>query len=609
MMFKSSQLEGVWWLPSPTCTFSLALSNTTDSPVTALITFDKDTGRDDKPKSMVLASHETRLMDVKDFGNKKGSLSEIGGISIQHSGPKGGLLARGLAWDASTGYSNVVEFSDALSAKSSRIDGAGLRISDIGKQDLRQIVVARNISDSDVTLNGRISITQADNTTKMISLPAVTLQKHDVREIDLNGVINREAAKRATAVGLEFDYPGVPGSIVMSAQSVSKDENQVFRVPMIDGTAVSSSTGQYPWSIDSTSSAFVYLKNATDSPQQYNLQIGFDGGTYSLGLKTIEPGQPVAFDLRALRDNQVRDVSGRKIPLNATGGHVHWSIDGNEHVGIIGRVEQVDFAKGISMTAACAECCPDSWYSFWVDPIGDDLLACPDDTTQFTGWQQNITCYGEILDPFQRFVSTFTSSNTPAVSCNSTGFATAIDEGESDIGASWTVLSWDFDVNGTGGCTNYHESANPKSKCKVRVPDHLVVVSDPYPLTIGCGTPSGDVAERDIEYRVVDRLGRPVCRAPVKEHFISVSFNTCENGGPDPTSCNPLSLGNTFIDILTVNCNDVGGDCGYDLTWEWQWCPSTRAPKTIGSFHAYIDSDEIGVNGYTHFPIGTEIFP
>jgi hypothetical protein len=561
MMFRSSQLEGVWWLPSSKCTLSLALSNTTDSPVTALITVDTDGGRDDKPRTVVLAGHETRLLDMKDLQKKPNVISEIGGVSIQHSGPKGGLLARGLASDASTGYSNVIDFSDPQSAKSSRIDGTGLRVGNIGKQDLRQIVVARNLSDREITLNGRVSLTQVDNSTNTISLPAITLHQHDIRKIELNGVINRDAAKQSAAIGLEFDYPGVPGSVIMAAESVSKDENQVFRVPMIDGAAISSSTGEYPWTLDGTSSAFVYLKNATDDPQQYNLQIDFDGGIFSLGLKTIEPGQPVVFDLRALRDNQVLDANGRKIPPNATGGHVHWSIDGSEQVGIIGRVEQVDFAKGISMTAACSECCPDSWYGFWIDP--DTAVGFAGDSGQFVAMQQNITCYGEILDPFQRFPNNFTSTDPSVASCDSTGFATALSPGITNIDASWTVLFWDYDPLGYGGCTRYNESANPESTCDVS--DNAVTLTtahvsgttvnfDGPPFRAVLNLPAGQAFTENICDNYQDFTVTVAFNLPGDATAVSDSRSTarCIKGGPHK-DCDYFITSNTLQNVDVSN--------------------------------------------------------
>jgi len=465
MMFASSRLEGVWWLPSNKCGMSLAVSNTTDSPVSVLVKFDGLGTHKRGTETIALRDHETRLMDLNQLAEKQhGSISETGGIDIQYSGPKGAVLARGLIQDPSSGYSNVVEFVDPQTVKSSKLDGSGLHTADIRKEELQQVVVAHNFSDSPTTLTGRVSITQPDGQTSFVSLRPVALDSGETKSISLNGVIDREASRHATATGLEFQYSSAPGSVVMSAQSVSKSGNQVFRVPMVDANSVASSTGQYPWSLEGNSSTFVYLKNTTDKPQQYHLQINFGDDVYSSGLKTIEPGQPIAFDLRALRDEQVPDAKGRKIPLNAVRGQVHWSIYGDEHLGLIGRVEQFDVAKGISMTAACTECCPDSWYSFWIDPLNG--AAVPGDTGQFSAMQQNITCYNEVLDPFQVFPNNFTSSDPSVASCNSTGFATALYPGTTDIGAHWTVRFWDFDF-GSGGCTRYLETANPEAVCNV----------------------------------------------------------------------------------------------------------------------------------------------
>jgi hypothetical protein len=466
MMFASSRLEGVWWLPSNKCGMSLAVSNTTDSPVNAFLKIDGTGSSRNETETIELRGHQTRLFDLRELIDKKaGSLSPIGGIEIQHSGPEGAVIARGLIQDQSTGYSNVVEFVDPQTAKSSKLDGSGLRTADIGKEELQEVVVARNFSDSPTTLTGKVSMTQANGHTAFVSLPSVPLAAGETKSINLDGVINRDAARHATAAGLQFEYSSAPGSVVMSAQSVSKSENHVFRVPLVDAASLSSSTGEYPWSIDGSSSTFVYLKNATDKPQQYHLQVNFGDGVYSLGLKTIEPGQPIAFDLRTLRDHQVPDANGRTIPLDAAGGQVHWSIDGEEHLGLIGRVEQVDIAKGLSMTAACTECCPDSWYSFWIDP--GTVSGFVGDSGQFTAMQQNITCYGEILDPFQRFPGNFTSTDPSVASCDSSGFAVALSPGTTNIGASWTVLFWDYDPIGHGGCTRYNETANPAATCNV----------------------------------------------------------------------------------------------------------------------------------------------
>ena len=466
MDFASSRLEGVWWLPSHKSDMRLIVSNTTDAPVTTTVSVDGIAPGQKEAETLTLSPHETRAMDVQDFIAKRlGTLLEIGGMSISHSGPKGAVLARALIQEPATGYSNVVEFSDPLKAKTSKLDGAGLRIGAIGSDELRQVAVARNVGDAPADLTGRIAYTTRDGSSGSIALPATHLAPGEAKAVKLTGAIKGSGLNSVTAAGLEFTYTSAPGSVVMSAQSVSKSENNVFRVPMVDAATISSSTGQYPWGIDGSSSTFVYLKNATDKPQQYHLQINFADGVYSLGMKTIEPEQPIMFDLRALRDNQVPDAKGRTIPLNATGGQVHWSIDGDEPRGIIGRVEQADITNGMSMTAACAECCPDSWYGFWMSPVS--ATGFPGDTTQFSSIQQNQTCYNEVLEPFTVPYPTWSSTDPSVATCDSTGLATAQLPGFAHIQSRWTVRFWDFDpINGTG-CTRYLEQALADALCDV----------------------------------------------------------------------------------------------------------------------------------------------
>ena len=203
---------------------------------------------------------------------------------------------------------------------------------------------------------------------------------------------------QVTAAGLEFSYAGRPGIVIASALSVSSDRNQVFRVPMRDAQIQSSSTGHYPWSIDGTSSTLVYIKNTTNNQQRFTMQVGYDDGAYTLGIRTIEPAQTLAYDIRDLRDKQVADPNGKVIPRDATRGQVHWSVKGKETKSLIGRVEQVDLGKGLSMTAACGVCCPDSYYSSWLTP--GSVTGYIGDTTQFTPYEQDKDCTGYYLVPF-----------------------------------------------------------------------------------------------------------------------------------------------------------------------------------------------------------------
>ena len=70
--------------------------------------------------------------------------------------------------DPSSGYSNVIEFVAPATIKSLKLDGYGLHTADIGKDELRQIVVARNVGDSPTRLTGKISMTERDGQTNFV---------------------------------------------------------------------------------------------------------------------------------------------------------------------------------------------------------------------------------------------------------------------------------------------------------------------------------------------------------------------------------------------------------------------------------------------------------
>jgi hypothetical protein len=361
-----------------------------------------------------------------------GVLMEVGGISIEHSGPKGALLARGMIKDAVSGYSATVQFSDPQGAKSSKLHGAGLRLGTVGGDRLSPVIVARNIGDASSVLTGQVSYTDGIGSGDNVKIAGVHLQPGEAR-IVRTPTLSRDIA----SAGLEFEYSTAPGTVIMSALSVSRDGDQVFRVPLLDPAAQRSSTGGYPWFIEETSSTVVYVKNVTDKPQEYVLELSYAGGSYTLGLEKLQAGQTAAVDVRKLRDNQVADENGRVIPIDATGGQVRWSVRGPQDLVLIGRAEQVDVAKGVISSYACQNCCGDSFDHGSCLP--SVIIGLPGDTTQFTAQEYDHNCYGTVGAPFYVSVSSWTSDNNAVATINSSGLATAVDPGSANIIARWTA--------------------------------------------------------------------------------------------------------------------------------------------------------------------------
>jgi len=277
----ASRLEGVWWTPSRRTNAQLALSNTSDSPLAVTVRFAGTRSNQANTTSLDLAPHETRLLDVQrdishgdaappnahlDKANREPS---IGAVSLEHSGTGGSLLARAMVQDQNVGYSSTVQFSAPEKGKSSRLEGAGLRLRSESGDGLTPIVIARNVGDTVTTLRGGMPFTAANGDVGVASVPKIRLAPGEARIIDLDRSLRKsQLPPDVTIAGLEFEYTSTPGSVIMAAHSMSRDGNQVYRVPMWDPLAQRSPTGGYPWYIEGTSSTTVYIKNITDHEQK-----------------------------------------------------------------------------------------------------------------------------------------------------------------------------------------------------------------------------------------------------------------------------------------------------------------------------------------------------
>jgi len=439
--FSSSRLEGVWWFPSRGSELNVVVSNTSELPVVANLQISGNEPKRSEAIDLSLNPHETRKMNLRDLLDKQGeALPKFGGISISHSGTPGAIIARGMISNEASGFSSVVDFSDPGRARSSRVDGAGVRIGRIGKEELSQIIVARNTGTADSSLNVRIPFTKTSGETGVISLPELRFSAGETKLIDPGDDIRRSGINGIATAGLEFEYSGAPGSMTLSAYSVSRSGNQTFRVLLVDPASLHSSAGTYPWSITPDSATVVYIKNVTNEPQDFVMTIRYgtvaDG--YSPAIQTVAPGQTQAIDLRKLRDEQVPDAYGRTLPRAASDGQVHWSTRGRAPQPLIGRAEQVNVAAGISMTAACGEpCCGDVFAGGFVSPGSVFRLAGA--STTFVANEQWQDCFGSTFTGAAP--ATFASSNPEVATCDSAGNATGVGTGSAFISAVWHYFS------------------------------------------------------------------------------------------------------------------------------------------------------------------------
>ncbi len=479
VQFASARLEGVWWLPSHHCDARLVVSNTTDTMLSVTARVNGTSPRQREPQEFNLLPHETRVLDVLAdlVGAHGGTLAEAGGVSLTHSGAGGALLARLFIADAAKGYSSWARLTDPAKGKANTYQGAGLRLGSVAGERLTPVVVARNVGTSATTITGRIPYTLKDGSTGIVSLPALRLAPGDADTIDLAGALARSRIERNVATaGLEFEHTGVPGSVLFGAQSVSRNLNQVFQVPLWDIVAQRSATGGYPWRLDGDTATIVYIKNVTNRAQQYFVQLNYAGadetiaGTYATGLKSLAAGQTMTLDLRALRDEQTPDAQGHTIPLEATHGQLHWSMRGTENLVLIGRAEQVDTAHGLATSYACQNCCPDSFIGALASDCG--IPTFPTDTSQLIGREQDQDCYGGVYEYAVNgfFFIDWLSFNPGIATVDGNGLAEGQSAGTASLRASWEATEWRSDLV-HGLCKWSPVQALASAACDIATPD------------------------------------------------------------------------------------------------------------------------------------------
>lgn len=462
-----ARLEGVWWSPHAGADVRLALSNTSDTPLTVTARFLGAGRGGTNAATLDLGPHETRVVDMsrtfqpvdaEEVGARSGGSRRagIGAVSVEHSGAGGPLLARAMVQDAESGYSSTIQFAAPEKGKSSRFEGAGLRLRGAAGGPLTAVIVARNVGDRTTTLRGRVPYTTATGDVNFLRTPPLHLGPGEAKILDLDRAVEREGIASGVSVGgLEFEYAGAPGSVVMAAHSMSADGDEVYRVPLWDPLAQRSPTGGYPWYIEGSSSTTVYIKNITRREQKYSAHILFPGGSYTFGLKGVKGGETVEINLRALRDNQVPDEEGRTLPPELSRGQIKWSLkqterpkanDPYETLALIGRSEQTDAARGVSSNYSCQHCCTEGFVEGYISPSGVALEY--GQQVQLRAYDVSQDCYGGLVTT--QAGASWSSSNTSAATVSG-GLVTAVGAGEVTISARWNVTQYYDDPSCGGG--------------------------------------------------------------------------------------------------------------------------------------------------------------
>ncbi len=493
-------LSGEWWGLSGGRDATIMVTNASGNTVTADV-FLAFAGKEHKLDPLVFNGNQTKLLSVAEMlGNLNASVSEApeGRITIIQRGPNPSLVAQGRVTDPVTGFSTTLEFPDPARQHASALHASGVPIGTptadspfAGDGYFTPHVIASNLTDKPqpvtITLeypegagwrsvegpggstiplayvtgpfkkdakDPNDAITHPPNPdpvtlTGRYALAPLTVGANSTVDFSLAAVVN-QLPLPLPYVSVRIQYSGTPGSVIAQVSSV--DENQDLVVDAhtaneLDGWAGS---GANPWHVDSQTDSVLFLTDEGDQPARIGLDVTASGAHYYLIRFKLAAHETRAIDFRALRDSQVPDFKGNRIPAGASDGSVNWvRLD---DAPVEGRMMVIQKQQGMAESYDCASCpCPAGFSALNAMP---DLFSLPPgyyDDIFDTGLFSDCNGYQFYVDV--TYSATFGSSNTSVIKMDSSvhNRADALAPGSATITGSFEACTF-YDTNPDFNC-------------------------------------------------------------------------------------------------------------------------------------------------------------
>jgi len=411
MDFISPRVDALWWaLDDNQTEAEVFIANTRATQTVATPTFYVD-GVAYQGEAITLNGRESSVIDIKQSLQRLHiSTAAVGGLSLSYTNGPGAVAIVGVLKNKHTGFSTTVRFIDQATQMSTHLHGANILIGrpapDSGFASIVAFtphVIVRNTTDQPVQITSRIKYTLNEQSNN-IELAELTLTPNAVRELDLSPAINAIDKNVITDSGIEIDHNGSHGAVMAYAASIDRGGSAVFDVPVKDPTGdMGFKGGSYPWNIEGDNRAVLHVKSI-DVPgdgrkQQFMVKLFFEGGEYNLPLQQVDPGQTAVIDIRKLRDDQVPDGLGNKIPLSVTSGQLDWDRRAKRG-SFIGRLLQYNPVTGLASSFSCFQYCwcDPSIIASWVLPTSHDGEV--GDVYRVEAWEEDEDCNHVPMYPY-----------------------------------------------------------------------------------------------------------------------------------------------------------------------------------------------------------------
>jgi hypothetical protein len=530
--FKSTTLDAIWWEPIGARSY-LVLGNSSNETVHAEIIFGSGAkqGVDLPP----FATQTKPFLYGSDDGPAEGRISFA---QITYSGTPGTLRAAGFSTSFSEHFFDTIAFVDPKLSTESALYANGLHLADVSGH-----LLVKNISDTPIAVSGGIYPLGRARSMKPFPVLPKSLAAGESVELPL------PVSGRLDGAAAWLESSGGAASMIAAFSSIEPTHRMVRSVPFTDTRSSSALTGGYLWRIDGDYTSTVSITNIGGSRAAIAGFIRPNGGKdYKIDTKYLEAGETAFFDVRQIRDQQIPDRKGVKLPKNATTGQFEWSSilgDGAER--LVGRAEISSLSLGAFVPLTDTNCdCPNSAVGAFVDPV-DPFVPVGGKTSALTEVEYRNVCNDEQSDdPFDALLWTIeypdilslTKGESPSIMKGLAG-------GVSDFSTTFTGETWTFSP--TLGCQHSTATYPLDGAGTVQLPTSLRVVSSQVISNTWLPSclPTYFGITIQINYQVLDQYGANLASANMEpqEEILNEVINGTPIGNPEPT----------WVDIWNAN--------------------------------------------------------
>ena len=266
-----------------------------------------------------------------------------------------------------------------------------------------------------------------DEPSEPITVPALSVPAHGAAYIDIAPALHTLASHAAPLATLTLATTAPAGSLVGAFSEEKETVDATEDIPFRTSNPPIYMRGFYPlrWTSDYKNLAIV--TNASPIPKEVSAYLIADGVTYNFAPVQLQPFATHVYDVDAVRENQVADFKGVKIPLSSRSGKFQWAGDPKDNnVGLMGRMEVLSKKDRRASSFSCGGSCPANVTTpvFSDYPYGDFPIGS---TTILTAVEKTYDSYGNpVSKPLTGSQTGLTTSVPQVLSLNGDPSSTQI---------------------------------------------------------------------------------------------------------------------------------------------------------------------------------------